>query len=56
MGSEDGNGHINQLSRSEGDRLTPLLEKLNGERVLRRISPPERYEIYHDVLVRAPGT
>lgn len=35
------------------ERVAPLLEKLNGKRVLRRISPPERYEIFHDVLAPA---
>jgi WD40 repeat protein len=30
-----------------------LLDKLNAMRVLRRISPPERYEIFHDVLAPA---
>lgn len=32
------------------EKVTPLLDKLNVRRVLRRISPPERYEIFHDVL------
>jgi WD40 repeat protein len=34
-------------------QTTPVLETLNRRRVLRRISPPERYEIFHDVLAPA---
>ena len=32
---------------------TALLTTLTGRRVLRRIAPPERYEIFHDVLAPA---
>jgi WD40 repeat protein len=32
--------------------LRPVLKKLEEKRVLRRIDPPERYEILHDVLGR----
>ena len=35
------------------DATMALLATLTGQRVLRRIAPPERYEIFHDVLAPA---
>jgi hypothetical protein len=35
------------------DEVIRLLETLSRKRVLRRTSPPERYEIFHDVLAPA---
>jgi WD40 repeat protein len=40
---------VEYAGRSAPD-VQPVLEKLTAERVLRRISPPERYEIFHDIL------
>src|SRR5262249_15069486 len=38
---------------SPPEQVKPVLKKLDDARVLRRISPPERYEIFHDVLAPA---
>jgi hypothetical protein len=35
------------------EQVTSVLGQLSAKRVLRRISPPERYEVFHDVLAPA---
>src|SRR5262249_24968429 len=40
-------------AESPPEEVKPLLKKLYDARVLRRIFPPERYEIFHDVLAPA---
>jgi len=41
------------FAESPPEEVKPLLKKLDDARVLRRIFPPERYEIFHDVLAPA---
>lgn len=43
----------NWAGAANADAIRPLLTSLERKRVLRRIFPPERYEILHDVLGRA---
>jgi WD40 repeat protein len=41
------------FAEAPSDTVMPTLKKLTDARVLRRVSPPERYEIFHDVLASA---
>jgi hypothetical protein len=41
------------FAKQPADRVIPVLEHLARARLLRRVDPPERYEIFHDALASA---
>lgn len=41
------------FAKRPADRVVPVLEHLARARLLRRVDPPERYEIFHDALAPA---
>jgi hypothetical protein len=41
------------FAKQPADRVIPVLEHLARARLLRRVDPPERYEIFHDALAPA---